>query len=105
MTKGIIWRCGVAAFAIFIALIYLIPSLPIYNKIPDGIRKILPKNKIHLGLDLRGGIHLVLDVGVNKAVESHLDRMVDELKHEMRKNKIRYRKIKKRQKNTCSSKT
>lgn len=94
MQKGIVWRSLVAGFAIFIALIYLIPSFPIYNRLSGWTKKLLPKNKIHLGLDLRGGIHLVLDVDVNKAVENHLDRMADELRHDMRKNKIRYRKMK-----------
>ncbi len=93
MAKGIIWRSIIAGFAIFIAIVYLIPSLPIYKNLPKWVQKVLPKNKIHLGLDLKGGIHLVLDVDVNKAVENHLDRMVDELRHDMRKNKIRYRKI------------
>jgi len=93
MQKGIIWRSLIAGFAIFIAIIYLIPSLPIYNRLSGWAKRLLPQNKIHLGLDLRGGIHLVLDVDVNKAVENHLDRMTDELKHDMRKNRIRYRKM------------
>jgi len=93
MQKGIIWRSAVAGLAIFVALVYLIPSLPIYNRLPGWAKKMLPENRIHLGLDLRGGIHLVLDVDVNKAVENHLDRMVDELRHDMRKNRIRYRKM------------
>jgi len=93
MNKGILWRSILAGCAILIGLIYLTLSLPVYNALPDWMKKILPDKKIHLGLDLRGGIHLVLDVDVNKAVETHLDRMIDDLKHEMRKSRIRYLKM------------
>ena len=93
MNKGILWRSILAGCAILIGLIYLTPSLPVYNALPDWMKKILPDKKIHLGLDLKGGIHLVLDVDVNKAVETHLDRMIDDLKHEMRKSRIRYLKM------------
>lgn len=93
MGKGIGWRCLLAVLVIIIALIYLVPSLPIYNKLPAGIKKLFPEKKIHLGLDLKGGIHLVLDVDVDKAVENYLDRIIEEIRHELRKHRIRYRRL------------
>ncbi len=47
-----------------------------------------PHKKINLGLDLQGGMHLVLEVQNIKAVESEVDRTVGELKRELRKEKI-----------------
>lgn len=38
------------------------------------------KEKINLGLDLQGGMHLVLEVQVDKAVEASLDRVGDDIK-------------------------
>ena len=38
------------------------------------------KEKISLGLDLQGGMHLVLEVKVEKAVEASLERLADEIK-------------------------
>lgn len=38
------------------------------------------KEKIVLGLDLQGGMHLVLEVQVEKAVEATLERMADDIK-------------------------
>jgi len=38
------------------------------------------KEKIALGLDLQGGMHLVLEVQAEKAVEASLERMADEIK-------------------------
>ena len=46
------------------------------------------KEKINLGLDLQGGMHLVLDVEAEKAVESTLDRYVMNLRDSFKKDKI-----------------
>ena len=40
--------------------------------------------RIHLGLDLQGGTHLILQVQVNDAVNSDSDRAIERLKDEMR---------------------
>ncbi len=48
---------------------------------------------MNLGLDLKGGIHLVLDVDVNKAVEHNVEEDVDTVRRALRENKIRYRKL------------
>ena len=38
------------------------------------------KEKISLGLDLQGGMHLVLEVKVEEAVKSSLERFADDIK-------------------------
>ncbi len=48
----------------------------------------LPTEKIHLGLDLRGGMHLLLEVEVQKAVESALDKYASDLKESLTKKGI-----------------
>jgi preprotein translocase subunit SecD len=70
------------------AFLYLVPSL--LEKLPPRWPKLLPRDKINLGLDLQGGMHLVLEVEAAKAVESHLERAIEEVKQDMRKEKIRY---------------
>jgi preprotein translocase subunit SecD len=40
------------------------------------------KEKISLGLDLQGGMHLMLEVQVEKAVEASLERMADDIKRD-----------------------
>jgi preprotein translocase subunit SecD len=47
-------------------------------------------DRIHLGLDLKGGTHLILQVQVNDAVNADSDRAVERLKDEMRGRKISY---------------
>ncbi len=41
------------------------------------------EEKINLGLDLQGGMHLVLEVEVEKAVETSLERLADDLKRDI----------------------
>jgi len=77
---------------IAVALIYLTPSIS--KTLPTWWPNILPGEKIRLGLDLRGGMHLVLEVQAQKAVESHLERMVEDTKYSLRKAKIRYQELK-----------
>jgi preprotein translocase subunit SecD len=51
------------------------------------------QNRIHLGLDLRGGTHLILQVQVNDAVNIDSDNAIQTLKSAMRNGKINYAEI------------
>jgi len=51
------------------------------------------QNRIHLGLDLRGGTHLILQVKVNDAVKADADSSIDRLKTEMRAANVTYAEI------------
>ena len=88
MSKSLTWRSAIALLAILVALIYLVPSIT--GTVPAWWSSFLPKDKIHLGLDLQGGMHLVLEVEASKAIEGHLERVVDEMKGDLREDKIRY---------------
>jgi preprotein translocase subunit SecD len=50
----------------------------------------LVTNRIHLGLDLKGGTHLILQVQVNDAVNVDSDNAMARLKEDMRTRKINY---------------
>ena len=92
--KRLGWRAGIAAALLVIAFVFLVPSIT--QELPPWWSGILPKDKIHLGLDLQGGVHLTLEVEVKKAAESHLERVVEDLKPDLRKNKIRALDLKRR---------
>ena len=49
-----------------------------------------PHKKINLGLDLQGGMHLVLEVQNEKAVENELERTISELKKDLRSEGIKH---------------
>ena len=55
----------------------------------DGLLAGLQEN-IHLGLDLRGGTHLILQVMVNEAVSSDSDRAVERLRDELTARKVAF---------------
>ncbi len=63
-----------------------------------------PHKKINLGLDLQGGMHLVLEVQNEKAVEAELERNVHELKKELRDEGIKHLGISRQQNNTIIAK-
>lgn len=42
-------------------------NLHLYGSIPPMLRRILPANRLKLGLDLKGGVHLVLEVDLEKS--------------------------------------
>ena len=63
------------AMMVLASLIFFLPSYPpLYKELPRWLRDILPDKGITLGLDLQGGIHLVLEVEEDRAVEIAVDR-------------------------------
>ena len=78
------WRTALIGLVVIASIIYVIPTFK------PGT---WPYKKINLGLDLQGGMHLVLEVQSEKAVESTLERIRNELRDLFRKEKIRQRGI------------
>ncbi len=74
-------------------IVLLVPSFT--STLPPGWTKVLPKDKIHLGLDLQGGIHLVLEVEAAQAVENTAQRFTEEITDTLRSQKIGFTKISK----------
>jgi preprotein translocase subunit SecD len=50
--------------------------------------KVIPTEKIHLGLDLQGGMHLILEAESDKAVESYVERIKNNLKDDLKERGI-----------------
>ncbi|HOO40864.1 MAG TPA: protein translocase subunit SecD, partial [Syntrophales bacterium] len=91
MFKSIQFRAAFTLLIFLVALFYLTPT--VVPELPDFWTKKLPKDKIHLGLDLQGGMHLVLEVDAQKAVESTLERMSNNLKEALMQKKVRFRNV------------
>jgi hypothetical protein len=88
MTKGVKTRAIVIA-CVLLLVVYGIIGLP---KNKDELRTNL-QNNIHLGLDLKGGSHLVLQVQVQDAVKAEADRTIETIKDDLRKRSIDYTSI------------
>ena len=93
MFKSIKLRMAIAATVCLVVLYFLIPTL--IPQLPSPWNEYFPKEKIHLGLDLQGGMHLVLEVDTEKALESMMERSANDLKESLMENKVRFRKVEK----------
>ncbi|MPY70196.1 MAG: protein translocase subunit SecD [Alphaproteobacteria bacterium] len=78
----------VAAISLF-GLIYLAPNF-ISREAADAIPSWLPHKQINLGLDLRGGAHLLLEAEVEEAIKERLNAMVDAARVALRNERIGY---------------
>jgi len=86
MSRNLKWKLLLIIFITAVALIYLAPS--VVGQMPGLLGRILPQDKIHLGLDLQGGMHLVLEVEAQKAVESYMERIKGDLKDDLKRKRI-----------------
>ncbi len=71
----------VAVLIFFLFGIFGIPT----NGLLAGLQQ-----RIHLGLDLKGGTHLILQVQVNDAINADTDRAVERLKEALKNANIKY---------------
>lgn len=88
MKKGIRWRVLLLSVTTSVAILFLLPSLPIFQQFPWWWKGYLPHERINLGLDLQGGMHLVLEVEAGKAVENAVERLTAELRRAAEKAKV-----------------
>jgi preprotein translocase subunit SecD len=73
-------RFALLALVLVLSVVFFLPSYkPLYQALPDWARKVLPDKGITLGLDLQGGIHMVMEVDEDRAVEIAVDRSVASL--------------------------
>lgn len=82
MPRGLLYRVLLIVGLTIWAGIYLLPSF--MSTLPAWWPSFLPARKIHLGLDLRGGTHLLLSVDLEKAVEKALEQNAEELRRALR---------------------
>jgi preprotein translocase subunit SecD len=87
MQKNMLWRLIVIVGTLLIFLFGIFG-------VPQGLSgKALLRamtDRIHLGLDLRGGTHLILQVQVNDAVNVDAQNAIEVLKEQLNKDKVAY---------------
>ena len=87
MNKNLTWKL-VSILAVMIFCLYGIFGIP-KSLSGDGLLSALTDH-IHLGLDLKGGTHLILQVQVNDAVNVDAQNAIEVLKDQFRSHKIQY---------------
>ncbi len=78
--KNFSWKLILVFAVIVAALIYVLPTFK-----PE----LWPHKQINLGLDLQGGMHLILEVDTFKAVEDQVERISEEIRDQLRKEQLR----------------
>jgi preprotein translocase subunit SecD len=87
MQKNLLTKTAVI-IAILLVFVYGIFGIPI-GLSGDALKQAV-LGQIHLGLDLTGGTHLILQVMVNDAVNAETDHAVELLKDELQKAKVSF---------------
>lgn len=68
-------KIGVVVLTLIVSTVLLLPSFLGEEATPDW----LPGKRLNLGLDLQGGIHVVLGVDIQKALDVELDHLSQQL--------------------------
>ncbi|MBL7672375.1 MAG: protein translocase subunit SecD [Bdellovibrionaceae bacterium] len=82
-------RSVLAAFGIFLAIAWVLPN--IVNM--DAVKWWPSKGKLNYGLDIQGGLHLVMGVDVDGVVSESTLRMVTSLKAELAKDGVAFTEV------------
>lgn len=75
MKKKFFWRITIITVAAILSIILFLPTTPLRSSMPDWLKEY----GLVLGLDLRGGVHLVFEVEVDKAVDIIMERIAARL--------------------------
>jgi len=86
MLKGLKWKFILYAAITLFAILLFLPTVT--SRLPSWYTKVIPTDKIHLGLDLQGGMHLILEAESDKAVESYVERIKNNLKDDLKERGI-----------------
>ena len=87
MTKNL-WIKTLLIVVVLLVFLYGIFGMP--QKLSGEGLKSAILERIHLGLDLKGGTHLILQVVVDDAVNADTDRAIERLKEDLRSRNLSY---------------
>ncbi|MFZ5760899.1 MAG: protein translocase subunit SecD [Thermodesulfobacteriota bacterium] len=86
MNTSIKWKFLLLLVLIVFSGLTLLPTF--YGNMPEWWKKYVSAEGLNLGLDLQGGMHLVLKVDLDKAMENSLDFAAQDLKSSLKDQQI-----------------
>lgn len=90
MNKNLSWKLGLIAATL---LLFLFGIFGVPKDFSGRGLLASMQDRIKLGLDLKGGTHLILQVQVNDAVNGDSDRALERVKEDLRSHKVNYTEI------------
>ena len=76
-------------FVLVFSVIYSLPTF--YSEVPSWLTSMNAK-KMNLGLDLKGGVHFLMEVDLDEVVKTKKKKLSNDIRSQLRKEKIRYKK-------------
>lgn len=89
MLKFETWKVVLIVGLCALGFAFSAPNL-VDRETADSLPGFLPSQQINLGLDLQGGSHLLLEVETGVVIDERLEALVDSIRTELRKERIRY---------------
>ncbi len=100
MPTSLKWKAGLIVGLTVLALILITPSLmwdyqDNTSRMPDWWKKavVLPTRAVVMGLDLQGGMHMVVSVNTEEAVQNEMASIKDFLRSGFREEKVKFENI------------
>ncbi|OAQ20726.1 protein translocase subunit SecDF [Thermosulfurimonas dismutans] len=87
MPRYLKWKVLLVAILTLVSVILVLPSF--YQNLPSWFKKYVYGARLKLGLDLQGGMHVVLKVDVDKAIHNALNASVQDLREALGKHGIK----------------
>ena len=87
MLKSLKFRAILVLVFLVIFAVFLVPN---FVDLTGASKRYLPSDKIRLGLDLKGGMHLLLAMDTTKMMENMTDRKFNGLKDGMIRDGVRF---------------
>jgi preprotein translocase subunit SecD len=91
MLRSLKWRFILYAAVTLFAIFLLLPTVT--TQLPAWWSKVFPADKIRQGLDLQGGMYLILEVEAEKAVESYVERVKNNLRDDLKEKNVPFGKL------------
>lgn len=86
MNRSLKLKLGALLFLVVLSVVTIVPSF--YSATPSWWKKYMAPGGLRLGLDLQGGMHLVLKVDLKKAEENSLELAAADLKESLKEKSI-----------------
>ncbi|GGF51669.1 protein translocase subunit SecD [Terasakiella brassicae] len=83
------WKIAIVVAVCLLGVAFAAPNLLDRNT-TENLPGWLPNQQISLGLDLRGGSHLLLEVEAQTVINERLESIVDSIRQTLRSERIRY---------------
>ncbi len=83
------WKTTAIALVGLIGLFFALPNI-LTDEQNKSLPSFMPKNKLHLGLDLKGGSHILLKVDINVLLKERIDIVRDDVRTALREKRIGY---------------